>query len=179
MMEMDTEFYQSINFDITFEQAINDTESFLNLLSSGTLTEEDIESVISLLVMSENGARGFFVTYLTSSRDLADHPSVGVINALKSSIEIVGELLVKNLAMSTATAISHLRNGDEEMAKGSEIVQHRTLNLIKEMNSAEITKKLSILAENIKTDQGEYQSFLKRWGYDTEQKKAITKILPI
>ncbi len=179
MTELNLNFAQSIDSNITFEQAISKTESFLDLLSSGSLTEEEITNIVTLLVMSENGARGFFVAYLTTHKELADHPCSGVINALKSSPEIVGELLVKNLAMSTATAITHRRNNDQDLAEGSDQVQRRTLILIKQVASPEITKKLSILAETLKNNQGEYQSFVTRWGYDDQQKEAILIVIPI
>jgi len=178
MTEIDEDFYKSINFDITFEQSLKETEKFFDILSSEKLTEEDIENVISLLVMSENGARGFFVNYLTTEREFAEQPSTGVINALKSSPEIVSELLVKNLAMSTATTITHQENGDEDLAKGSEVVQRRTLNLLEKLALPQIKEKLLALTESLKTNQGKYQSFLERWGYDQEQKEAIAKIIP-
>lgn len=96
-----------------------------------------------------------------------------MIQALQSSPEIVGELLVKNLAMSSATAVAHRRNQDEEMAQGSEQVRRRTLYLIKATNLPIVSTKLQSLEATLKNGQGEYQAFIERWGYDDEQKQVI------
>jgi hypothetical protein len=162
---------------VTFEDAIALTQSFLNNLSAEELDEQEIQTVVTSLVKTENGARGFFVTYLTDDRTLADNPSTGIIEALKSSPEIVDELLVKNLAMSSAMAIAHRRNNDEEAAKGSDSVRQRTANLIKQLQSDLMTNKLKELSKSAATGEGEYQAFLKRWGYDEEQKKVIQKAI--
>jgi hypothetical protein len=169
---------ESINAGISFEQALQETNNFLDLLSSGTLKEAEIEHIVSLLVKSENGARGFFVNYLTTEQTYADHPSTGILKGLQSSPEIVSELLVKNLAMSTATIVAHHQNGDHDLAQGSQTVQKRTLTLLKELNLPESQLKLAILAETLKTGHGQYQPFLERWGYDQQQKDAIAQILP-
>ena len=57
---------------VTFEQAIALTQSLLSQIEAGSLSEADIATVISALVKTENGARGFFVTYLTSASSAAD-----------------------------------------------------------------------------------------------------------
>jgi hypothetical protein len=161
---------------ITFEDAIAFTQSLLEQMSVSQLEDLTIQTAVTSLVKSENGARGFFVTYLTDDRSLADRPSTGVIEALKTSPETVSELLVKNLAMSSAMAIAHRRNNDEEMAKGSDSVRRRTDNIIKQMKSNLITDKLQELCKSAATGEGNYQSFLRRWGYDEEQKQVIQKV---
>ncbi|NJM87103.1 MAG: hypothetical protein HC847_07825 [Hydrococcus sp. RU_2_2] len=162
---------------VTFEDAIALTQSLLDSMSAGELEDRKIQAAITSLVKTENGARGFFVTYLTDDRTLADNPSPGAIEALKSSPEIVDELLVKNLAMSSAMEITHRRNNDEESAKGSDKVRQRTAYLIKQLRSDFITNKLKELSESAATGEGEYQAFLKRWGYDEEQKQVIQKAI--
>lgn len=160
---------------ISFEEAITFTQSLLNQIER--MNENQKEEVISNLVKTENGARGFFVTYLTDERSLAEHPTEGVINGLKIDPEIVGELLVKNVAMSTAMSITHQRNNDEEMKQKSQRVAQRSLKLIQQLQSQIITEKIQKLQETIKTNQGEYQEFLERWGYDQEQKQLIVEKL--
>ena len=162
---------------VTFEDAIALTQSFLNELSAGELNEKEFQSAVTSLVKTENGARGFFVTYLTDERTIADSPSTGVIEALKTSPEIVDELLVKNLAMSSAMAMAHRRNNDEGSAKGSDSVRQRTAYIIKQLKSDLIANKLQKLSKSAATGEGEYQAFLKRWGYDEEQKKVIQKAI--
>lgn len=160
---------------ISFSEAIAFTQTFLNNLE--TMTESATEMAIASLVKTENGARGFFVTDLTNDLSLADHPSQEVINGLKSSPEIVAELLVKNIAMSTAMAITHRRNNDKEMAKNSQRVTNRCFNLIKELKLDIVEEKFKELQENISKGEGRYQEFLQRWSYDDEQKQAIFEIL--
>lgn len=161
--------------NISFPEAIAFTESLLENLKN--LNDTELKEAIVSLVKTENGARGFFVTDLTNDFSLADSPPKEVIEGLKTSPKIVSELLVKNVAMSTAMAITHRRNNDEEMAKNSQRVTKRCLNLIKELKLDMITEKFTILKANIIKGEGEYQEFLKRWNYDEEQKKAILNVI--
>lgn len=162
---------------ISFEDAITLTQSLLVEMEQETLSESEIEQTIAALAASENGARGFFVTYLTDVRSLADHPSSAIVQGLRSSPEIVSELLVKNLAMSAAMILTHTRNQNPEMAQGSERVQRRTIHLINLVKLAIVETKLQTLSESITTGTGVYQSFLKRWGYDADQQNAIDQAL--
>ena len=125
-------------------------------------------SEIAQLVQTEEGARGFFVTYLTS--DLA--VSEEIIAGLRSHPEVVSELLVKNLAMSTAQALFHRRRQDETMASSSGRVQERTAQLINLVDLDLVYEKLQQLIVTIETG-GNYQAFLERWNYDDEQKQLI------
>jgi hypothetical protein len=164
-----------MDMSITFENAIQQTQDLLSqieFLDTDTITQK-----ITELVSTENGARGFFFTYLTSDLPYTEHPSLEVITALKTSPILVNELLVKNLAMSTAMVIYHRSQGDEENAQGSEKVQEKTGQLIKQLLSQSLGEKLQQLATSLNTGQGEYQAFLERWGYDDCQRQAIAKII--
>jgi hypothetical protein len=164
-----------MDMSITFENAIQQTQDLLSqieFLDTDTITQK-----ITELVSTENGARGFFVTYLTRDLPYTEHPSLEVITALKTSPILVNELLVKNLAMSTAMVIYHRSQGDEENAQGSEKVQEKTGQLIKQLLSQSLGEKLQQLATSLNTGQGEYQAFLERWGYDDCQRQAIAKII--
>lgn len=162
--------------DITFEQAIAFTQSLLTQMKQG-LSEAEIERPIASLVQTQNGARGFFVVYLSDETSLADHPSTSVLQALQSSPEVVSELLTKNLAMSTAMAITHRRNQNEAMAMGSDRVRRRTTNLMRLLQLPEIAQKLEKLRESAVTGAGTYQFFLDRWHYDAEQRQAILQTI--
>lgn len=164
---------------ISFEDAIALTQSLLAEIEQGSLSDPEIERTIAALAASENGARGFFVTYLTDPRSLADHPSSSsaVVEGLRSSPEIVSELLVKNLAMSTAMILTHTRNQNLDMAQGSERVQRRTTHLIQQTQLAQVQTKIHSLLESIASGAGQYQSFLERWRYDAAQKQAIAQAL--
>jgi hypothetical protein len=162
---------------LSFPQAIALTQSLMEQIEAGKLNEDEIERQVASILKDKNGGRGFFVSYLTSDMSLADNPSRGIVRGLKSSIELVSELLVKNLAMSTAMTITHGRNNDLDNAEGSQKVYRRTKNLLERLNCSENKEQLLKLQRTIKTGNGEYQNFLKRWNYDAEQQKAIEEAI--
>ena len=162
---------------ISFPDAIASTQSLMTQISENKLTEAEIEQAIASLVSSKNGARGFFVAYLTGDLTLADNPSPGVINALRTSPELISELLVENLAMSAAMAVIHRRNDDADNEAGSARVNRRTANLIHKLDLDLITKNLNELQTTITTGKGDYAEFLQRWGYDEEQQQVIQKAI--
>lgn len=158
---------------IPFPQAIATTQLLMEQIDSGELSETNIQQRVESLLSSKNGGRGFFVAYLTSDLPLSDCPSEGIISALRSTEAISGDLLVKNLAMSSAMKIAHSRNHDLENVIGSERVCRRTRNLIQKLSLPSIKQELHKLQNTLKNERGEYLSFLQRWQYDTEQKEAI------
>lgn len=163
----------TVNQNLSFPQAIETTQSLMEKIDAGKLDEASIEQEVANLVSSKNGGRGFFVAYLTSEMSLADRPSMGVINGLKSSTAVVTELLVKNLAMSSAMIVAHSRNDDTDNIRGSQTVCRRTSNLIQQIQLNAIAQELDKLKTTVSEGKGEYEEFIKRWGYDAEQKKAI------
>ena len=167
----------SVPENITFEEAIALTKEIMSEMETGQLSEAKIELLIGDLVKSKNGARGFFVGYLTDSKPLADNPSPSIFKALESAPEIVVELLVKNLAMCSAMVLHHQRNQDEEAANESKRVRVRTMKLIKGVNISSLSGNIQELYQATTTGQGNYKDFLKRWGYDTEQLKAIEQAI--
>ncbi len=167
---------ESNSEDLTFEQAIAQTQTLLEDMAANALSESETEAAIANLVKTHNGARGFFVTYLTDPRDFVDRPSEAVIRGLEASEE-VPDLLIKNVAMSAAMGVHHRRNQREEMAVGSDRVRSRSVHLIQSLNIPVLDTMVKQLLDSAKTGVGEYQSFLERWGYDTEQKEAIVQAI--
>lgn len=163
--------------DLSFETAIAVSQSLLDQMEQQALAEADLEAVLTQLVRSENGARGFFVTYLSDERSLADSPSPAIIQALKTSPDTVAPLMVKNLAMSTASAIAHRRNQDATAAQGSDRVQRRSTQLLQAIQSPTVEAHVAALATSLDTGAGDYAAFLDRWGYDTEQRQVIRQQL--
>ncbi len=159
---------------MTFEEAIAYTEALLSRKDSDDL---QLESEISALVQTANGARGFFVCFLTGEWRLADAPNTHVIKALQSAPTVIAELLVKNLAMSTAMAIFHRRAGNEELAQGSDRVARRTALLIGKVELAEVDEIAMQMSDSAISNYGNYTNFLEKWGYDAEQKQAIANVL--
>jgi len=163
--------------EVTFEQAIALTQSLLSQVEVGELSEPEIAATITELVKTENGARGFFVTYLTSDSSIADNPSTPVVQALQSNPDVVAELLVKNVAMSAAQAVFHRRNHKEDMAEASEQVRQRTARLIQLVEMPAVYDRSQKLLESATTGEGSYKAFLERWGYDAEQRQVICEAL--
>ena len=162
---------------VTFEEAIALTQSMLSQIEAGKLSPTETATALAALVKSENGARGFFVTYLTDSRSLADNPSSAVVQALRCAPEIVAELLVKNLAMSAAMAVTHRRHQNEAMANQSERVQLRTMRLIELVDIPYVQELSQRLWDSVTGGEGSYKAFLERWGYDAEQLQVIQQAL--
>jgi hypothetical protein len=162
---------------VTFEEAIALTQSLMSQLEAGELSQQESTDAIAELVKSANGARGFFVTYLTSEGTLADSPSPEVIHALQSSPDTVAELLVKNLAMSAAMAVAHRRKHNEQMAQGSDRVRSRSLRLIEKVELPQVREVALALRESAVTGAGTYKTFLQTWGYDAEQRQIICQNL--
>jgi hypothetical protein len=158
---------------MTFEAAIAASQSLLNQMEQNQLPETELEAIVSELVNTANGVRGFFVTYLTDARPFADTPTPAVIQALQSSPDTVTEFVVKNLAMSTAMEITHQRNGNSELEQQSAQVRDRSTTLIKLMNCDRLRTEAQELHQSIVAASGNYAGFLKKWGYDAEQQQAI------
>lgn len=166
--------------NISFEAAIALTQDLLAAWEMATLAPDQVQHTVSELVQSQNGARGFFVTYLSDDRVLADTPSPAVLVALRAAPEIIAPLLVKNLAMSTAMAIAHARNQTPELVAGSARVQSRSLALIRALELPQVQTQLRQLHTSLEQGTGDYAAFLRRWGYDDVQKQAIlTALQPV
>ena len=158
---------------VSFPDAIALSQTLIDRLEQAELSDAEAEAAVAALVRSENGARGFFVTYLSDDRPLADYPSEAILTALRSAPDIVAELLVKNLAMSSAMAVYHRRNQDETAAQGSDRVQQRSLHLICRLELPQLREQAQALHESTATGQGSYSAFLNRWNYDAEQRQVI------
>ncbi len=160
---------------VKFDEAIDLTQSFLLQLKKHELTASQIEEFVSNLLQTANGARGFFVTYLTASEPMCDEPQPEIVAALHAHPEIAADLLVKNMAMSTAQQLYHQRRNDLEMVTSSATVAARTTKIIQQLNLPQIQELCRDLVNTIQTGTGSYDDFLTRWGYDDEQKNAIAQ----
>jgi hypothetical protein len=166
-----------ITSDLTFVDAIALTQSLLEQRSQSVIEDAEVEASVAQLVATHNGARGFFVTYLTDSRELIDSLLPIVASALTQAPAIAPELLVKNLAMSTAMEITHRRNSNPDQAAQSAQVQQRTAALMNLLGFPYFKTEAEGLWQGVTTENGSYTAFLKRWGYDAEQKTAIAHSL--
>jgi hypothetical protein len=164
----------SIPDSVTFEQAIAISQV---LLANDSLAETEFEASIAALMQTDNGARGWFVTFLTGESTLADQPTEAILAGLCTAPQRVANLLTRNLAMSTAMILTHNRSNAPEQAAGSARVQQRTQRLIQLLQLPELQTELANLATSVTSANGSYQAFLERWGYDAEQRKAISEAI--
>jgi hypothetical protein len=160
---------------VKFDEAIELTQTFLMQLKKNELTSSQIQDFVAALVQTANGARGFFVTYLTATDPICDEPRSEIIAALQANPDIATDLLVKNIAMSTAQKLYHQRRNDSDMMASSATVTARTTNIIQQLNLPQIQEMCRDLVTTIQTGTGAYSDFLTRWGYDEEQKNAIAQ----
>ena len=156
----------------SFQQAMEITAHWLVLWEAGELSDEVLADRVSELVVSRDGARGFFVVSLAGDSPLMDRLPDSVALVLRAGGEGVVDLTARNLAMSTAMAVQHKRSGDGAMQAGSERVQARCTELVRLLDPEQVKRRLeSLLAAT--SGNGEDVAFLDRWGYDAEQRAAI------
>ncbi|OKH15129.1 hypothetical protein [[Limnothrix rosea] IAM M-220] len=166
---------------LSFQEAITFTQQWLQQVEAQTLPEKRILADLQSLLTSRNGVRGFFVAYLTGNSPLADQVPDTFFEAFRATASEISEIVVKNLAMSTAMAIAHGRNNNLEQQAGSEQVQRRSINLLNTLldgtddNPFEQERQALITA--IQTEKGKYATFHQKWGYDTEQRQAMQAAL--
>jgi hypothetical protein len=166
-----------ISADIRFDEAIHLTQDFLTQLKANQLSPIEIQDFVTKLVATSNGARGFFVTYLTSTDPICDEPRSEIVAAIGAHPEITADLLVKNIAMSTAQQLYHQRREDLDMAASSATVSARTIQIVQQLNLPQIQDMCRELVDTITNGSGTYSDFLTRWGYDDEQKKSIARVV--
>ena len=172
-VKMNLEF--TVPPNITFEQSMDLTQDLL----MSTPSEALLESAITALLQTQNGARGFFVVFLTGDSALADAPTPALLRALRFNPDAIADLMVKNIAMPTAMALTHQRNGNDELAASSNQTKSRSIHLVQQLNLSEITTLLRSMQSTIQNNKGDYQSFLDRWGYDQEQRDSIGQVLSL
>ncbi len=162
MKETESDFQKAIEFSMLWCKAWEE----------GELSDEVLADKVSELTNSLNGVRGFLAFCLSSDCPLLDRLPEPLVIQLRASGEIVIDITVKNLAMSTAMAIHHQRNSDRKTQKVSERITERCSELLRLLEPNAVKRRLEKLIDGIE-GKGADVIFLKKWGYDQEQKQAI------
>ena len=163
----------------TFPQAMEIAAQWLGLWEAGEISDEVLADRVAELVASRDGARGFFVVSLTGETPLMDRLPEPLVAALRLAGEGVVDLTARNLAMSTAMILHHGRSGDPEHQAGSERVQQRSTELLRQLEPVAVKRRLEPLLvaaggqQDPRHEVSEDRAFLDRWGYDAEQRRAI------
>jgi len=183
----------------SFAEAMERAALWIGLWDTGELSDEVLADRVAELVASRDGARGFFVVGLTGEAPLLDRLPEPLLAALRQAGAGVVDLTARNLAMSTAMALHHQRSGDREHQAGSEQVQRRSTELLRHLEPAAVKARLETLlaaterraAAPVTVEEAEGtpvgtvpslaeqaveedSAFLARWGYDDEQRRAIS-----
>jgi hypothetical protein len=156
----------------SFAQAMEITAQWIGLWEGGELSDEVLADRVGELVASRDGARGFFVVALAGDSALMDRLPEPLAQVLRLAGEGVVDLTARNLAMSTAMAVHHGHQGDEQQQGRSMRVKQRCADLLVWLDPTLVAKRLEVLLEAT-GGRGEDVAFLQRWGYDGEQIKAI------
>jgi len=157
----------------TFIEAMQVSMLWCKSWENDEISDEVISDRIGELIKTVEGARGFFVVSLSIDCELMDRFPDALIFQLRSCGEIVVDLTVKNLAMSSAMLITHRKNNDPQEIQ-SERIKLRCIELLKLLDSNQVKKRLDVLLEATK-GKGEDLKFFNRWGYNKEQIKAISE----
>ena len=157
----------------TFKEAMEATMIWCKSWENDEISDEVISDRIGELIKTVEGARGFFVVSLSIDCPLMDRFPDALIFQLRSSGDIVIDLTVKNLAMSSAMVITHHKNHDSQEIQ-SERIKIRCIELLKLLDSNAVKKRLDVLLEATKGN-GTDLKFLDRWGYNDEQFTAISE----
>lgn len=157
----------------SFQQAMEITAAWLQHWENEEMSDEVLADRIGEMVASRDGARGFFVVSLAGDSALMDRLPDAVVGQLRHAGADVVDLSVRNLAMSTAMAVQHRRAGDSAQQAGSERVTARCTELLRQLEPSLVKERLEQLLAAALDSRGEDVAFLEKWGYDTEQKKAI------
>lgn len=172
-----------MNFATAMQEAsevLNDLESAYNHAHATgklpTTDEFDGQRLLHFL-KSEEGARGFFVVLLTGELRVSDDPPPVLTQTLFEAPEPALTVLTKNLVMSAATEVVHLRNGDAHNAAGSRRVTDRTKELFARTKSGALLLKAQEMRDTIEGCSDAFSAFLGRVNYDEEQKLAALHAL--
>ncbi len=157
----------------TFKEAMQAAMLWCKSWENDEISDEVISDRVGELIKTVEGARGFFVVSLSIDCPLMDRFPDALIFQLRSSGEIVVDLTVKNLAMSSAMVITHRKNNDPQEFQ-SERIKIRCIELLKLLDSNQVKNRLDVLLEATKGN-GSDLKLLNRWGYNEEQINAISE----
>ncbi|WP_218081973.1 hypothetical protein [Anthocerotibacter panamensis] len=155
----------------TFEEALTLAQDLVDRYEHDKVPATALKDLLA----TPAGARGFLVVFLCGDYSYADHPPEELLHLLQTAPAPLPELLVKNLVMSTAMMLTHTRQGSPEAVEGSHRVARRARALLEKLSSCQ--DQLQAMQLALTQNTGPHATFLKKWGYDTEQRQAMQEAL--
>lgn len=163
------------NQEPTFQQAMEIAAGWLKQWDDEEISDEVLADRVAELVVSRDGARGFFVVSLAGDSALMDRLPDPLVLKLREAGDSVVDLTARNLAMSAAMVVHHRNNDDQEQAAGSQRVNIRCTELLRQLEPNAVKERLETLLDAASHSRGDDLAFLERWGYDEHQKQAISE----
>ena len=159
--------------EATFTQAINISAKWCEEWGEDLLSEEVLADRIEELIKTKNGLRGFFA-YALSNKDclLLDKLPFSLIFKLNEGGDVVVEIVVKNLIMSTAQIIIHRRENNHEYEITSENISDRCKAILRLLETNSVTKNVNQVLKHLDNMRNSIDNSTK---YDDEQKEFIKK----
>jgi hypothetical protein len=162
---------------------------------AGDAMPEEALTLLRKLVSRSAGARGWFVSLLTHPDfDPLFRPPIdeSILQALSESPDPNIKLMTMNVAMPTATEITHLEMGNDEIAEGARMTRDRAKALVVAMLSpdsdgkerlpglrANFERLLTAVQPDAENDGSgadkDWMKFCKKWGYNAAQREAVRK----
>ena len=158
----------------SFEEALKAASLWCDAWNKEELSDEVLADRFAELLETKTGARAFFAISLASETALMDRIPEILVLKLRNAGELIVDLTVRNLAMSTAMSLHHKRNNSPDMQAASEKINQRCIELLRILEPTSVKKQLELLL-NATKGNGPYIEFLNRWHYDNDQKASIAE----
>jgi len=160
-----------ISKEPSFIQSINIAKDWCQDWDDDLLSDEVLADRIKVLIKTKNGTRGFFAYALSDSKcSLLDKLPSSLIFILRERGDHIVELTIKNLFMSSAQILNHQKEKNFEYAERSNNISDRCVNLLKELDTKLVTKKINKMLSEIDNMGNGFNNEVK---YSAEQKNFI------
>ncbi len=160
----------------SFKQSMEISSDWCSSWEQGELSDEVLADLVGGLIRSIEGARGFFAVSLSVDCPLLDRLPEPLIIQFRSVGEIVIDITVKNMAMSTAMAVVHEEKNDFIMMERSRRISRRCQELLINLEPHAVKNRLEKFLAGLE-GSGEDSKFIDKWGYNFSQKSAITNAI--
>ena len=155
----------------SFIQSINIAKDWCKDWNDDLLSDEVLADRIKELLKTKNGIRGFFAYTLSDTNcTLLDKLPSSLIFTFRDRGENVVEITIKNLFMSSAQILNHQKDKKFDYAERSNNISDRCINLLKELDTKLVTRKINEMLSEIDTMGNSFDKGIK---YSSEQKNYI------